>query len=95
MQYEYKILPVTNDEVSKFCEGLTDKLNQVGKERWELVSIISKNSLGSSSYNIFGITQKQFLVLKREIALEASPSYPQGKGNVFFKDRRVYSIKRN
>ena len=73
MQYEYKTLSVTNDEASNLCEGLTAKLNQVGKQGWELVSIISQNGLGSSSYNIFGITQKQFLVLKRAIATEVSP----------------------
>lgn len=73
MQYEYKTLSVTNDEASNLCEGLTAKLNQVGKQGWELVSIISQNSLGSSSYNIFGITQKQFLILKRAIQAEVSP----------------------
>lgn len=73
MQYEYKILPVTNDETSNLCESLMAKLDQVGKQEWELVSIISQNGLGSSSYNIFGITQKQFLVLKRAIATEVSP----------------------
>lgn len=72
MQYEYKTLPVTNDETCNLCDGLTAKLNQVGKQGWELVSIISQNGLGSSSYNIFGITQKQFLVLKRAIDAEVS-----------------------
>lgn len=72
MQYEYKTLSVTNDEVSNLCEGLTAKLNQVGKSGWELASVISQSGLGSSSYNIFGITQKQFLVLKRTIAAEVS-----------------------
>lgn len=72
MQYEYKTIPVTNDETSNLCEGLTGKLNRVGKQGWELVSVISQNRLGSSSYNILGITQKQFLVLKRAIAAEVS-----------------------
>lgn len=72
MQYEYKTLPVMNDESSNLCEVLTDKLNQVGKQGWEFVSVISQNSFGSSSYNIFGIIPKQFLVLKREIAGEVS-----------------------
>lgn len=72
MQYEYKTLSVTNDEASNLCEGLTAKLNQVGKQGWELVSIISQNGLGSSAYNIFGITQKQFLILKRAIEAEVA-----------------------
>lgn len=72
MQYEYKTLPISNDEISNLCEGLMAKLNQVGKQGWELISIISQNGLGSSSYNIFGITQKQFLVLKRAIVAEVS-----------------------
>lgn len=46
MQYEYKTLFVTDDEMSSTCDGLTAKLNQMGKQGWELVSII------------FGITQK-------------------------------------
>lgn len=72
MQYEYKTLPVTNDATSNLYVGLTVKLNQIGKQGWELVSIFSQNSLGISSYNIFGITQKQFLVLKRAIESEVS-----------------------
>lgn len=72
MQYEYKSVPVSNNETNNSCDALTAKLNQMGKHGWELVSIFSQNSLGSSSYNIFGFTQKQFLVLKREIATEVS-----------------------
>ena len=67
MQYEYKTILVTGDEISSLCEGFTAKLNQIGKQGWELVSIISQTGLGSSSYNVLGITQKQFLVLKRAI----------------------------
>lgn len=72
MQYEYKTLPVTSDEIYPMGEGLTKKLNQIGKQGWELVSILSQNGVGSSSYNIFGITQKQFLLLKRAITAEKS-----------------------
>lgn len=73
MQYEYKTLPISNDEIGSSCDGLAGKLNQMGKYGWELVSIISQNGLGSSSYNILGITQKQFLVLKRSIPEEVIP----------------------
>lgn len=73
MQYEYKISPVTNDGTSNLCGSLTVKLNQAGKQGWELVSIISQNSLGSSSYNILGMLQKHFLVLKRPVKAEVSP----------------------
>lgn len=73
MQYEYRTLPISHDEINNLCEELTARLDQVGKQGWELVSIISQNGFGSSSYNILGITQKQFLVLKRAIAAEGSP----------------------
>lgn len=73
MQYEYKTLPVTNDETGNLCKALTAKLSQAGKQGWELVSILSQNSLGSSPYSILGITQKQFLILKRVIETEVSP----------------------
>lgn len=73
MQYEYKTLVVKHDEVSGLCQGLTAKLNQAGKQEWELVSIVSQNGLGSAPYNMFGITQKQLLVFKRATAAEVSP----------------------
>lgn len=66
MQYEYKTVAITNDEIG---DGLTAKLNKMGMQGWELISILSKNSLGSSSYNILGITQKQFLIMKRMISV--------------------------
>lgn len=66
MQYEYKIVAITNDEIG---DGLTTKLNKMGMQGWELISILSKNGLGSSSYNILGITQKQFLIMKRMISV--------------------------
>lgn len=66
MQYEYKTVAITNDEIG---DGLTVKLNKMGIQGWELISILSKNGLGSSSYNILGITQKQFLIMKRMISV--------------------------
>lgn len=70
MYYEYKTLPLHGDELDNSCEGLIDKLNEIGKSGWELISILSQNGLGSSPHNIFGITQRQFLVLKRPVAQE-------------------------
>lgn len=70
MYYEYKTLPLYGDELDNSCEGLIDKLNEIGKSGWELISILSQNGLGSSPHNIFGITQRQFLVLKRPVAQE-------------------------
>lgn len=67
MQYEYKTIAITNDEIGISCDGLTTRLNQMGIQGWELISILSKNGLGTTSYNILGITQKQFLILKRAI----------------------------
>lgn len=68
MQFEYKTLPLHGGELDDSGEGLTAKLNEIGKSGWELVSVLSHNGLGSSPYNVFGITQKQFLVLKRPVA---------------------------
>lgn len=70
MYYEYKTLPLQGDELDNSCEGLIAKLNEIGKSGWELISILSQNGLGSSPHNIFGITQKQFLVLKRPVVQE-------------------------
>lgn len=72
MQFEYKTLLLHGGELDDSGEGLTAKLNEIGKSGWELVSVLSQNGLGSSLYNVFGITQKQFLVLKRPIAQGAS-----------------------
>lgn len=66
MQYEYKTVTITNDEIG---DGLTIKLNKMGMQGWELISILTKSGLGSSSYNILGITQKQFLIMKRMISV--------------------------
>lgn len=68
MQFEYKTLPLHGGELDNSGERLTAKLNEIGKSGWELVCVLSQNGLGSSQYNVFGITQKQFLVLKRPIA---------------------------
>jgi hypothetical protein len=67
VQYEYKILSIGNDEFGNKCERLTFKLNELGKTGWEFVSIISQQGLGTSSYNLLGITQRQWLVLKRSL----------------------------
>lgn len=70
MQFEYKTLPLHGGELDNSGDGLTVKLNEIGKSGWELVSVLTQNGLGSSPHNVFGITQKQFLVLKRAIVQE-------------------------
>lgn len=72
MQYEYKTFPITPEETCNLCEGLTAKLNHVGKQGWELVTVFSQNALGSTPYNILGLTQKQFFVVKRAIKTGSS-----------------------
>lgn len=73
MRYEYKTVPITGEELGNQCDGLAVKLNKFGSNGWELVSILSQHGLGSSPYNLLGITQKQLLVLKRLVAQEVCP----------------------
>lgn len=54
-------------------QEVTVKLNEFGSNGWELVSILSQHSLGSSPHNLLGITQKRFLVLKKLVAQEVAP----------------------
>lgn len=72
MYYEYKALPLHGNELENTCKGLTAVLNEMNKSGWEFVSILSHNGLGSSSLNIFGITQKQLLIFKRPLSQEAA-----------------------
>lgn len=72
MRYEYKTLTITNDKLENSCKGLMAMLNHMASSGWELVSILSNHSLGSSQYNLFGIIQKQFLILKRPTVQKTS-----------------------
>lgn len=73
IRYKYKTVPITGEVLDNQCEVLTVKLNEFGSNGWELVSILSQHSLGSTPYNLLGITQKRFLVLKKLVAQEAFP----------------------
>lgn len=67
MQYEYRAMSIGSDEIDNSCQGLMGKLNEAGNSGWELVSIFSLQSIGSSPYNLLGMRQRQFLVLKRPL----------------------------
>lgn len=72
MQYEYKTMSIGSNEIDNSCQGLMGRLNEAGKSGWELVSILSHQSIGSSPYNLLGMRQKQFLVLKRPLTQKSS-----------------------
>ena len=73
-QFEYVMVALSSKDMENIEHCFTDKLNNFGKEGWELVSVITKPCLGGSQYNLLGITQKNIFVLKREIVKsEVSP----------------------
>lgn len=66
-QFEYKTIVLNSKDMDDTNEHLTDKLNKYGKNGWELVSFVTQPSLGSSKYNLVGITQKNILIFKRQL----------------------------
>ncbi|APH13720.1 hypothetical protein NPD5_2116 [Clostridium sporogenes] len=64
--FEYTTLAVELKDIND-GNSLTDLLNLHGKNGWELVSTTTQSCLGSSQYALIGITQKMFLILKRQL----------------------------
>lgn len=65
MQYEYQTLLLDSKETNDKDGSLTKRLNLLGQNGWELTAILNQHSLGSSQYNLIGITEKYLMVFKR------------------------------
>lgn len=65
--YEYKTVTFgTRESASSFPDSIERELNNLGKDRWELVSMISNPQLGSTKYALLGVSISTFAVLKRK-----------------------------
>lgn len=70
VQYEYMTTLLSGKDIDDSDDRLAAKLNKHGKSGWELVSAISQPHLGSSQYNLFGVSQKNILIFKRKLEQE-------------------------
>ncbi|MCR1975461.1 DUF4177 domain-containing protein [Clostridium sporogenes] len=64
--FEYTALVVELKDIND-GNSLTNLLNLHGKNGWELVFTTPQPCLGSSQYALIGITQKMFLIFKRQL----------------------------
>ncbi len=65
--YEYKTITFeTGQSISDFSSSMENELNNLGKDGWELVSLISNPHLGSTKYALVGISINILAVLKRK-----------------------------
>jgi len=64
--YEYKTKYFNGREMDEsFAEHLSDYLNKLGENGWELVSVLSYPQLGSTKYSLVGIKQNAICILKK------------------------------
>ena len=66
-EFEYKTISIDSKEIEHSEKPLSDKLNNYGKDGWELVACFAYPSIGSSQYSLIGIAQKAVLILKRQM----------------------------
>jgi hypothetical protein len=64
-QYEYMTVDVSGTDFSEHA-NITAILNKHGKNGWELVSSIAQPHLGSTKYNLLGISQKNIFIFKKQ-----------------------------
>lgn len=69
-KFEYKIMSVDSKETDKHDSLLADRLNQYGKDGWELATSIACPCIGSSQYSLIGLAQKTTLIFKRRLLSE-------------------------
>ena len=69
-KFEYKIMSVDSKETDKQDSLLADRLNQYGKEGWELATSFACPYIGSSQYSLIGLAQKTTLIFKRRLLSE-------------------------
>jgi len=64
-KYEYMTIVLNERDIEGSSNYLNEKLNQYGKNGWKLVTATSQPRLGSTKYNLLGISQKVTLIFKR------------------------------
>ena len=69
-KFEYKTMSVDSKETDKPDSLLTDRLNQYGKDGWELAASFACPCIGSSQYSLIGLAQKTTLIFKRRLLSE-------------------------
>ena len=66
-KFEYKIMFVDSKESDKPDSLRTDRLNQYGKDGWELAASFACPCIGSSQYSLIGLAQKTTFIFKRRL----------------------------
>lgn len=69
-KFEYKTMSVDSKETDKPDSLLTDRLNQYGKDGWELAASFACPCIGSSQYSLIGLAQKTSFIFKRRLLSE-------------------------
>ena len=69
-EFEYKTMSIDSKETEHSDKSLTEKLNNYGKDGWELVTCFAYPYIGSSQYSLIGIAQKATLIFKRRLIPE-------------------------
>ena len=69
-KFEYKIMFVDSKETDKPDSLLADRLNQYGKDGWELAASFACPYIGSSQYSLIGLAQKTTFIFKRRLFSE-------------------------
>jgi hypothetical protein len=68
-QFEYMTVDVNGSDIGEHT-NLSAALNKHGKNGWELVSSITQPHLGSSQFNLFGVSLKNILIFKKRTDYE-------------------------
>lgn len=69
-KFEYKTMSVDSKETDKSDSLLADRLNQYGKDGWELAASFACPYIGSSQYSLIGLAQKTTFIFKRRLFSE-------------------------
>ena len=65
--FEYKtVIFEAGQSISTFASSMENELNNLGKDGWELVSLITNPQLGNSKYVLVGIAINTTTVFKRK-----------------------------